>query len=306
METPKRTRRKEVQVLLNAEKYINTKNYILTMQIKHLIFILFFILIFSLVTADIVIPTTTKIYFEKNGKPYNGKIEFTIRGYGYNYPVGPPVKKEPGTYIPYEVYSFSETYDYYGDTVFENYYGNYTHIDYYEIEGKTEDGKTFIIKNLKELPQKCTGPTAETGQLCELRVNLDEAEFFDDFHDSASVKIQYETLFMFALALTILVESAVAIFVIFYFFKIKNIPLLKIMLAVIVASGLTMPYVWFIFPAYFVWVPSVLIGEAFAILVETPIYSKLLDIKLNKAALLSLAANIASFIFGILVMPFVF
>jgi hypothetical protein len=32
---------------------------------------------------------------------------------------------------------------------------NYRHIDYFQVEGKTADGKSFIIKNITELPTNC-------------------------------------------------------------------------------------------------------------------------------------------------------
>jgi hypothetical protein len=114
------------------------------------------LMIFPLVSADVIIPTVTKVYFEQNGQAYNGKIDFTVKGYGYSYPVGPPVEKQEGTYTPKVVFSFSSTYNNYGDKIYENYYMNYRHIDYFELEGKTADGKTFVIKNIDSIPTNCS------------------------------------------------------------------------------------------------------------------------------------------------------
>ena len=54
--------------------------------------------------ADVIIPTITNVYFEQDGKPYNNKIEFTVKGYGYykgNPGMGQEIiTKEPGTYTP--------------------------------------------------------------------------------------------------------------------------------------------------------------------------------------------------------------
>ena len=131
------------------------------------------LLILPMISADIIIPTKTNVYFEQNGQAYNGNMEFSVKGYGYGYPVGPPVEKEQGTYTPEAVYSFSAIYNNYGDEIDENYYRNYLHIDYYELEGKTADGKTFVIKNIDSIPTKCDD-NYENRQ-CELRFNLDYA-----------------------------------------------------------------------------------------------------------------------------------
>ena len=117
------------------------------------------LLVFPMASADVVIPTKTKVYFEQNGQPYEGKIDFTVKGYGYatGMPGDPNFNpnREPGTYTPEVVLSFSATYTNYGSEIYENYYRNYVHIDYYELEGKTEDDKTFIIKNIESIPTSC-------------------------------------------------------------------------------------------------------------------------------------------------------
>ena len=95
--------------------------------------------------ADVLISTITNVYFEQNGQPYDGKIEFTVTGYGYStgIPGSPDYvgEKKPGTYTPENVFSFSAVYTKYGDKIYENYYANYRHIDYYELEGKTSEDR---------------------------------------------------------------------------------------------------------------------------------------------------------------------
>ena len=126
---------------------------------KSIILMMMVMFIVPFVNADIIIPTVTNVYFEQNGQAYNGNIEFTVKGYGYTtgMPGNPDFNpdKEPGTYTPEVVFSFTATYDNYGDKIYENYYRNYRHIDYYELEGKTSNGKTFIIKNIKKVPNNC-------------------------------------------------------------------------------------------------------------------------------------------------------
>ena len=100
---------------------------------------------FNLVNADVLRPTVTNVYFEKEGKPYNKPVSFTINCYGYSWPPGPGIEKKPGTYTPKKVFSFSATCPKYGCKIYENYYLNYRHIDYCDIEGQA-DGKQFKIE----------------------------------------------------------------------------------------------------------------------------------------------------------------
>lgn len=141
------------------------------------------ILLLQFVSADVIMPTVTKVYFEKDGKPYNGKIDFTVKGYGYSYPVGPPIERKPGTYTPKSVFEFSATYNNYGDKIYENYYMNYRQIDYFELEGKMTNGETFIIKNISLIPTSCgyTTPESEVikdedgrivDRICEIRLDI--------------------------------------------------------------------------------------------------------------------------------------
>jgi len=148
-------------------------------------------LIFPSVNADIIFPTMTKVYFEQNGQPYDGKIDFTIKGYGYvagmpgsaNFVDKP---KEKGTYTPEVVFSFSATYNNYGDEIYEDYYQNYVHIDYYELEGKTADGKTFIIRNINSIPTNCIGvDPEENGEYQSCISELVEPNFIDPATQSA-------------------------------------------------------------------------------------------------------------------------
>ena len=148
----------------------------------------FTLLVFPIVNADVMTPTVSHVYFEQNNQAYTGHIEFTVKGYGYSYSPGPPLEKEQGTYTPEDVFSFTGVYNNYGDQIYESYYKNYRHIDYYELEGKDEDGKTFVIKNMQEIPTNCKwldeidepqnyDPERMIQQVCELRFNLDNAQW---------------------------------------------------------------------------------------------------------------------------------
>ncbi len=114
------------------------------------------LLVFPFVNADIIIPTISKVYFEQNKQPYNGKIDFKVNGYGYNTGIPPNfVEKKAGTYTPEVVFSFSASYKNYGDQIDEDFYMNYRHIDYFELEGTTYDGRKFVIKNISNLLGEC-------------------------------------------------------------------------------------------------------------------------------------------------------
>jgi hypothetical protein len=111
--------------------------------------------------ADKIITTSSKIFFEKNGQPYNDFVSFKVTCYGYisdntdpnrkNYWRGNYVRREPGTYNQTEVFSYSATVDHYGDEIFEPFYLNYRVIDYCSLCGET-DGKEFLIENIGGSP----------------------------------------------------------------------------------------------------------------------------------------------------------
>lgn len=112
-------------------------------------------------TADHISPTSTKVFFEKNGEPYNDSVSFRVTCYGYvvdnsdpnrnNYWRGNYVRREPGTYNQTEVFSYSATVDHYGDEIFEPFYLNYRVIDYCSLCGETA-GKEFFIENAGDSP----------------------------------------------------------------------------------------------------------------------------------------------------------
>ncbi len=69
----------------------------------------------------------------------------------------------------------------------------------------------------------------------------------------------------------------------------------------ILASALTLPYLWFVLPA-FVYNRNIylIVGETSVILIEAIIYWRLLKLKLIDSLIVSLLANVTSIITGIL------
>jgi len=114
--------------------------------------------------------------------------------------------------------------------------------------------------------------------------------------------MSYEQKFLFSLLLTLIVEIPVAVLLVKYFFKDKEIKISKIVFTGFVVSTLTLPYFWLILPFY---ISNrglyICIGEASIILIEAIIYNQFLKLKLPKAFVVSLIANIASILLGLMI-----
>ncbi|ADN35636.1 hypothetical protein Mpet_0866 [Methanolacinia petrolearia DSM 11571] len=113
------------------------------------------------VMADARIATSSQVFFEKNGEPYNDSVSFTVTCYGFTYTYTDPdfrkylsgeyEKRAPGSDNQTEVFSYSATVDHYGDEIFEPFYLNYRVIDYCSLCGET-GGIEFYIDNVSGTP----------------------------------------------------------------------------------------------------------------------------------------------------------
>jgi hypothetical protein len=113
----------------------------------------------------------------------------------------------------------------------------------------------------------------------------------------------YLFLFFRALGLTVLIECLIAGALRKFAghrFSL-SVPLPRLLGIVALASCLTLPYVWFVFPEFIPdrWLFG-LFGELFALLVETLWYFLALRISFRKAFLLSFITNLGSFLIGLL------
>ena len=115
----------------------------------------------------------------------------------------------------------------------------------------------------------------------------------------------YETRFLISLFLTLIIEIPVVFWLIKYIFKIKT-KNSRIFFSAAIASILTLPYLWFVMPSYINATYYLFIGEFIVFLVEAIIYWQLFEIKYWKAILISLIANILSFVVGIFLFSLVF
>ncbi|MCX6751663.1 MAG: hypothetical protein NT161_02770 [Candidatus Nomurabacteria bacterium] len=111
----------------------------------------------------------------------------------------------------------------------------------------------------------------------------------------------YEQKFLLALFLTLISEVPIVFVLVRYFYKYKDIKIPTIVFVGILASVLTLPYLWFVLPAFvFNQTLYVMLGETLVVLIEAIIYYKLLKLKLLDSLVISLIANIVSIILGLL------
>lgn len=100
-------------------------------------------------SADMISPAITHVYFEKGGAPYNGSVAFSVNCYGY---YGWPASAIPNRSSPRGlVYHYSATCNGYGCPVYPTYYLQYTHIDWCDLDGTTDE-RNFILHNFSSTP----------------------------------------------------------------------------------------------------------------------------------------------------------
>jgi hypothetical protein len=114
----------------------------------------------------------------------------------------------------------------------------------------------------------------------------------------------YRHIFQFltAAAFSIIIETTVLI-LLYKYLKISE-SRKKLIIAGILATGGTIPYVWFIFPvlsytSYFLYV---VVAEIFAFVVEALFYRIFLGLDYKKAFIFSFLCNSASFGAGLLIL----
>jgi hypothetical protein len=112
----------------------------------------------------------------------------------------------------------------------------------------------------------------------------------------------YEFIFLKALLLTISIETLILYIIFRTIYRQTKISLEMILLTGIIASSATLPYIWFILP---IIVKSRLlyqiIGESFALFIESFIIWGFLKIKFSKSILVSAICNLSSYLIGLLI-----
>jgi hypothetical protein len=116
----------------------------------------------------------------------------------------------------------------------------------------------------------------------------------------------FELRFLISLVVTVVIETAVIVCYIRFFYKIpaRQLSMPRILFAGFFASFATLPYLWFVLPPlvrpYWLMVTT---GEAGVFILEAMAYIYLLNLPFRKTIVLSVAANIASIIVGLLALP---
>lgn len=115
----------------------------------------------------------------------------------------------------------------------------------------------------------------------------------------------YETRFLLAWLLTLVIEVPILFILVKFVFKIKTIKNLDLLTAGVIATTLTIPYLWFVLPAFFNARYYVYLGEGMVTIVEAIIYSLLLRIDVIRALIISIVANMASYYLGLLIFKYI-
>jgi len=115
----------------------------------------------------------------------------------------------------------------------------------------------------------------------------------------------YQMQFLKALCWTLAIETAVLFLLIRYAFRIQKTVLSNALLvfAGIFSSATTLPYLWFVLPAFLK--SRTLLGgvaEPLIFLVEAVFYYFVLRIGVRRSLLVSFVCNLASFMAGFLIM----
>jgi len=117
-----------------------------------------------------------------------------------------------------------------------------------------------------------------------------------------NVNMQYEYEFLLALLFTIIIETIVLFITIRKFFKIPNKKISNAFLIFlgIFTSGMTLPYLWFIFPIFLQnYIAYLIIGELIVFLLEAIIYFFILKLGIKKSLIISFFCNLFSLLFGL-------
>ncbi len=111
---------------------------------------------------------------------------------------------------------------------------------------------------------------------------------------------QYIAAFLGSELFTITVETVILSIFLLFVFRNKHYSSYDLLSAGFFASGMTIPYVWFVFPYLFDWSRSVslLISEPAITMIEAIFYTLYLKLPFKKSLFISIVCNVASFFLG--------
>lgn len=107
-------------------------------------------------------------------------------------------------------------------------------------------------------------------------------------------------LFLVSLSLTIVIESAVLLFISRVFWRDLKLDNKRFYISAALPSLLTLPYLWFVFPLFLPDHMVIAVGEMAVVLAEALLLKFLLGISWQRSALASLLCNLSSYVVGVL------
>jgi hypothetical protein len=113
--------------------------------------------------------------------------------------------------------------------------------------------------------------------------------------------MSYGFYFFLSLLLTLAVEIPVLFLAVKYLLKIK-IQTKEVLYWGVFVNLFSLPYLWFVFPLFISSHNYILIGEVLVVAIETIILLRVLKINLKNAFILSLIANVASYLAGLIIL----
>ncbi len=115
--------------------------------------------------------------------------------------------------------------------------------------------------------------------------------------------MEYVNAFLTAMIITILIETTVLFILQKKILKkeFEKIPLQKIIFTGIFCSFATIPYLWFVLPEILPANLYIIVGELLIVIIEGILISQILELKIEKAIMVSALCNSISYGIGILI-----
>lgn len=110
----------------------------------------------------------------------------------------------------------------------------------------------------------------------------------------------YGQYYGIALAINLVIETPIVWALVRRFEKTGSISSTSVFWCVI-ANLLSLPYLWFVLPLFMSRQILIPVGEVFVLLIEALVYHRALKLSVRHALVVSLVANIASFLLGKLI-----
>jgi hypothetical protein len=115
----------------------------------------------------------------------------------------------------------------------------------------------------------------------------------------------YGLIFLKGMLLTQAVEVPIAWVLLSMLTRRSGIPRssLRIVAATIIGNLATLPWLWFVYPEFMTYGYTIVLGEITAVGLEALLYHLIIGIGYKYSLLVSVAANAASVLIGLLIMP---